>query len=142
MRLKAFVWDDQQVYITDYDPVSGTPLNLPNVQNAIVSYQYSDHPAKVLAHNQVNKYHVLGILEKEGNKLLTIVTVKKATLDEAAELLRKLGVKGDIMTLDGGSSTYLFNSQMKNIIRPTPSNLNCGVIFRKLPHYLAFRKRR
>ncbi len=52
-----------------------------------------------------------------------------------------MGVKGDIITIDGGSSTYLFNSQVGNIILPRPSYPLAGLIFRKLPHYLAFRKR-
>ncbi|PLZ93948.1 hypothetical protein CEN44_01790 [Fischerella muscicola CCMEE 5323] len=86
--LKALVWDKKHVYITDYEPVSGAPLNQTNVQNAIVTYQYSDHPAKVLAHNQVNRYHVIGILNRDGvncDELLLILTVKGATLDAAAE---------------------------------------------------------
>lgn len=143
VQLKALVWDEQGAYITDYNPISGVPLNQVNVKNAIVSYQYNDHPAKVLANNQINRYHVIGTLSENGvnSDTLLILTVKKATLDEAAELLRNLGVKSDIMTIDGGSSTYLFNSQIGNIMRPGPSYLNCGLIFRKLPHYLAFRKR-
>lgn len=143
VQLKALVWDDQGAYITDYNPISGVPLNQANVKNAIVSYQYSDHPAKVLANNQINRYHVIGTLTENGvnSNTLLILTVKKATLDEAVELLRNLGVRSDIMTIDGGSSTYLFNSQIGNIMRPGPSYLNCGLIFRKLPHYLAFRKK-
>jgi hypothetical protein len=135
IRLKALVWDDKQAYITDYDPATGANLNDPGVQNAIVSYRYSDHPAKVLGKNQANRYHVIGTLDFDGelgDELLSIVTVNKATLDSAADLLRKLGVKGDIMTIDGGSSTYLFNSRMGNIMLPQSANL---------PHYLGFRTR-
>ncbi len=144
VQLKALVWDDQGAYITDYNPITGAPLSFPDVQNAIVSYKYSDHPAKVLANNQINKYHVIGTLAENGvnSDVLLILTMKKATLDEGAKLLCKLGVKSDIITIDGGSSTYLFNSQVGNIVRPEPSYLNCGLIFRKLPHYLAFRKRK
>ncbi|MEH2441358.1 hypothetical protein [Nostoc sp.] len=144
IRLKALVWDNKQAYITDYDPVSGAPLNQNAVKNAIVTYRYSDHPAKVLAQNQANKYQLIGTLDKDGVKgdeLLLIMTVKQATLDEAADLLRKLGVKGDIITVDGGTSTYLFNSQNGNIIVPQQSSLQENPTFRNLPHYLGFRKK-
>ncbi|WP_414572695.1 hypothetical protein [Nostoc sp. CCY 9925] len=144
IRLKALVWDDKQAYITNYDQVSGAPLNQKAVKNAIVTYRYSDHPAKVLAQNQVNKYQVIGTLNKDGVKgdeLLLIMTVNQATLDEAADLLRKLGVKGDIITVDGGRSTYLFNPQKGNIIVPQLSNLQENPTFRHLPHYLGFRNK-
>jgi hypothetical protein len=144
IRLKALVWDEKGAYITNYDPASGAPLNQSNVQNAVVSYQYSDHPAKVLSKNQVNRYQVVGTLDFDGVKgdeLLLIVTANRSTLDQAADLLRQLGVKGDIMTLDGGSSTYLFNSQKGNLILPHPPNRGDSPTFRKLPHYLGFRSR-
>ncbi|MBH8560797.1 hypothetical protein I8748_01040 [Nostoc sp. CENA67] len=144
VRLKALVWDDKQAYITDYNPVTGAPLNQKNVKNAIVTYKYSDHPAKVLAQNPANKYQVIGTLDKDGvkgNELLLIMTVNSATLDEAADLLRKLGVKGDIITVDGGRSTYLFNSQRGNIIVPQLANLEANPTFRHLPHYLGFRRK-
>ncbi|MEH2113331.1 hypothetical protein [Nostoc sp.] len=144
IRLKTLVWDNQQAYITDYNPVSGAPLNQKAVKNAIATYQYSDHPVKVLAQNQANKYQLIGTLNRDGVKgdeLLAIITVNQATLDEAADLLRKLGVKGDIITVDGGKSTYLFNSQQGNIIVPQLSNLQENPTFRHLPHYLGFRKR-
>ncbi|QLE40471.1 hypothetical protein FD723_08380 [Nostoc sp. C052] len=144
IRLKTLVWDNQQAYITDYNPVSGAPLNQKAVKNAIVTYQYSDHPAKVLAQNQANKYQLIGTLNKDGVKgdeLLAIMTVNQATLDEGADLLRKLGVKGDIITIDGGKSTYLFNSQQGDIIVPQLSNLQENPTFRHLPHYLGFRKK-
>ncbi|WP_392532878.1 hypothetical protein [Nostoc sp. C117] len=144
IHLKALVWDDKQAYITNYDPLSGATLNQKTVKNAIVTYEYSDHPAKVLAKNQVNKYQLIGTLNKDGVKgdeLLLIMTVNQATLDEGADLLRKLGVKGDIITVDGGRSTYLFNSQSGNIIVPQQSNSQENPAFRNLPHYLGFRKK-
>lgn len=144
VRLKALVWDDKQAYITDYDPTTGAPLNERGVQNAIVTYKYSDHPAKVLAQNQANRYYVIGTLNFDGingDELLLIVTVNQATLDEAADLLRQVGVKGDIITVDGGTSTYLFNSRMGNIMLPQSANPKDSPSFRNLPHYLGFRKR-
>ena len=144
IRLKALVWDDKGAYITNYDPATGAPLNQSNVKNAIVTYQYSDHPARVLGKNQANRYQLIGTLDLDGIKgdeLLLIMTVNRTTLDEGADLLRQLGVKGDIITVDGGSSTYLFNSRKGNIILPQPANQEDNPIFRKLPHYLGFRIR-
>lgn len=142
IRLKALVWDDSGAYITDYDPATGTPLNQSSVKNAIVTYQYSDHPAKVLAQNPANRYHVIGTLDFDGIKgdeLLLMMTVNRATLDQAVNLLRQLGVKDNIITIDGGSSTYLLNSRQGNIILPQPANQEDNPIYRKLPHYLGFR---
>lgn len=68
------------------------------------------------------------------------MTVNQTTLDEAAKLLRQLGVKGDIITVDGGRSTYLFNSKVGDIILPQLSNPQENPTFRDLPHYLGVRK--
>lgn len=144
ITLKALVWDEKQVYITDYNPATGAPLSDKSVKNAIATYQYSDHPAKVFGGNQKNRYHLIGTLNKDnikGDELLLIVTVNRATIDEAADLLRKLGVRGDIITLDGGISTYLFNSRLGNITLPQSVNLKDNPEFRSLPHYLGFRAR-
>ncbi|MHC5596231.1 MAG: hypothetical protein ACYTXC_09785 [Nostoc sp.] len=144
IKLKALVWNNKSAYITDYQPEFGYPLNKQSVQNAIVSYSYNDHPAKVLGKNPANKYHVIGTLSKDnarGDELILIVTVNQATLDEAAELLRKLGVKGDIMTVDGGSSTLITNPRTGTLILPQPVNMKDNPYVRNLPHYLGFRKK-
>ncbi|MCZ0905074.1 hypothetical protein ON021_34790, partial [Microcoleus sp. HI-ES] len=86
-------------------------MNQKEVQNAVVTYEYKDHPAKLISKNPANRYHVIGTLDKDGrkgNELLAIITVNEATLDAAAKLMREFGVKGDIVTIDGGLSTYLF----------------------------------
>ena len=145
IRLKALVWDEKEGYITDYNPATGEPLSDKTVKNAIVTYQYSDHPAKVFGGNQKNRYHLISTLDKDGisgDELLLIITVNRATIDEAADLLRKLGVKSDIITIDGGISTYLFNSRLGNIMLPQSVSLKDNPEFRSLPHYLGFRYRK
>ncbi|BAZ13099.1 hypothetical protein NIES4071_49340 [Calothrix sp. NIES-4071] len=142
IRLKALVWDQNRVYITDYNSATGAPLNRPSVKNAIVTYAANDHPAKVLARNQINRYHVIGTLDKDGKKgdeLLLILTVNRATLDEASRQLRLLGVKSNVITIDGGSSTYLFNSRLGNIMLPFAADNSPGLAIRNLPHYLGVR---
>lgn len=144
VKLKVLVWNDKSASITDYHPKLSSPLKEPSVQNAIVSYRYGDHPAKVLGNNPANKYHVIGTLDKDGvpgDELILIVTVNKGTLDEAANLLRNLGVKGDILTVDGGSSTFITNPGTGNLITPQPITIQDNPNARNLPHYLGFRKK-
>ncbi len=141
VRLKALVWNDREAYITNYEPQTGKPLNQKKVQNAVVSYEYKHHPAKLLSNNPANRYHVIGTLDKDGrkgNELLVIITVNEATLDLAAKLLREFGVKGDIVTIDGGASTYLFNPKIGEVMLPKSNNFAT----RELPHYLGFRSRK
>jgi hypothetical protein len=142
VKLKVLVWNDKSASITDYHPKLSSPLKEPSVQNALVSYRYGDHPAKVLGNNPANKYHVIGTLDKDGvpgNELILIVTINKGTLDEAANLLRNLGVKGDILTVDGGSSTFITNPRAGNLVTPQPVTIKDNPNARNLPHYLGFR---
>ena len=140
VTLKALVWDSNTVAITRYDPATGYPLNQPGVENALVSYDYRDHSAYVLADDPVNYYHVMGIVESEegsraGNQLL-IATAARSTLAQAAAILRQRGVQGTIMTLDGGISTYLWNVKAGNLVLP---QVAAGEKVPALPHYLGIR---
>ncbi|MDP8964689.1 MAG: hypothetical protein M3O33_12035, partial [Cyanobacteriota bacterium] len=65
----------------------------------------------------------------------------KSTLDDAANLLRNLGVRGDILTVDGGSSTFITNPRTDNLVTPQPITIKDNPNARNLPHYLAFRKK-
>ncbi|MDY6781624.1 MAG: hypothetical protein SW833_03560 [Cyanobacteriota bacterium] len=144
VKLKALIWDENTVSIVDYDPESGSPLNSPTVENAIVTYRYSDHPAKILAQNPPNKYQLIGTLDKDGlpgDEWMLILTVNRATLDEGANLLRQLGARGEIVTADGGSSTLIMNSRTGVLIAPQPVNMVENPNAWKLPHYLGFRRK-
>jgi hypothetical protein len=142
IRLKVLVWDANRAYINNYNSATGAPLNKSAVRNAIVTYAAKDHPAKVLGRNQSNRFHVIGTLDKDGKRgdeLLLILTVNRATLDEASRQLRLLGVRSDVITIDGGSSTYLFNSRVGNIMAPFALDNSPALAIRNLPHYLAIR---
>jgi hypothetical protein len=128
--LKALVWNETMISIKDYSTKTGAPLTDPDVKNALVSYDYKDHPAKALYGDTPNRYHVLGTK----NNHLFMLTVDKMSLENAALQLRNLGVESDIMTIDGGVSVFVFN-QKKSILE-LPSNLE-----KKLPHYLVFVKK-
>lgn len=141
IQLKALTWDNEKAIISSYDSATGYPLSNPSVQNGIVSYGYQDHPAYVLADDPVNRYHVIGIFQGddagEGNRLL-IATANRTTLQRAAEVLRQRGVTGDIMTIDGGISTYLWSAALGNLIVPQAAE---GEKFPALPHYFGIRSR-
>jgi hypothetical protein len=128
--LKALVWNETTISIKDYSTKTGAPLTDSDVKNALVSYDYKDHPAKALYGDTPNRYHVLGTK----NNHLYMLTVDKMSLENAAQLLRNLGIKEDIMTIDGGVSVFIFN-QKKGVLA-LPSNAE-----KKLPHYLVFVKK-
>jgi hypothetical protein len=108
IQLNALIWDRKKAAIETYNPANGYPLNRGNVKNALVSYAYRDHPAYALAGDPENLYHVLGVLNStEFTSRLLIVTVNRSTLEQAATILRQHGANGNLMTIDGGISTYL-----------------------------------
>lgn len=141
VQLRALTWDDQKATILTYNPSNGYPLNLANVKNAVVSYAYRDHPAFVLNHDPENLYHVLGVVNPndtgKGNRLL-IATVNRATLEQAANILRQHGAQGDLMTIDGGISTYLWSTHSGDLILPQVAE---GEKVPALPHYLGIRSK-
>ena len=64
-----------------------------------------------------------------------MLTVEHATLDTAAGLLRAEGAAGEILALDGGPSTYLWQSDLGELV---PITNREGT----LPHYLCLQQRR
>jgi hypothetical protein len=106
-----------------------------------VSYAYQDHPAYVLAGDPMNRYHVLGVFHpdqrQQANRLL-IATTNRATLKEAGNILRQFGVNGDLMTIDGGISTYLWTAKLGNLVLPQVAQ---GEKEAALPHYLGIRSK-
>jgi hypothetical protein len=139
VQLKALTWNRDKATISAYNPASGSPLNQSEVKNGLVSYAYRDHPSYALAGDPQNRYHVLGVLnpedDKQANRLL-IATTDQATLEDAAHILRQHGVKGDLMTVDGGISTYLWSVKSGDLILPQVAS---GENIAALPHYLGIR---
>jgi hypothetical protein len=141
VRLKALIWNRSGVTITDYVPSSGFPLTQPSVMNALVSYAYRDHPAYVLAGDPPNRYHVLGVVRQSKRsqaQALLIATIERGTLAQAATVLRQQGVQGDLMTIDGGISTYLWSATAGDLVLPQPANDEKESA---LPHYFGIRAR-
>jgi hypothetical protein len=139
IQLKTLTWNDTQASVLDYNLASGYPLSQSNIANAVVSYAYQDHPAYALAGDPVNRYHVLGVLQKEQNpqaNRLLIATTNRSTLKEAAEILRQQGATSDLMTIDGGISTYLWTMKSGDLVLPKVAE---GEKEAALPHYLSIR---
>jgi hypothetical protein len=141
VQLKALTWTHDKATISTYNPASGSPLNQSEVKNGLVSYAYRDHPSYALTGDPQNRYHVLGVLnpedDKQANRLL-IATANRATLEDAAHVLRQRGVKGDLMTVDGGISTYLWSVKPGDLILPQVAS---GDNIAALPHYLGIRSK-
>jgi hypothetical protein len=141
IQLKALTWNSDNAAISDYNPANGSPLNQSSVKNALVSYAYRDHPSYALVGDPENRYHVLGVLNPDDDKKasrLLIVTTNRATLENAANVLRQRGVKGDFMTIDGGISTYLWSVKSGDRILPQAAS---GENVAALPHYLGVRSK-
>jgi hypothetical protein len=141
IQLKALTWDQNTAKISDYNPLTGYPFNQASVTNGLVSYLYQDHPAYVLADDPENRYHVLGVSQNgadESTNRLLIATANRTTLKKTAAVLRQLGVKGDLLTIDGGISTYLWNIKSGDLVLPkaAPEETEAA-----LPHYLGFRSK-
>jgi hypothetical protein len=131
VTLRAFTWTDSGAAIGPYDPKRGTPLDSPATQDALVTYAYRDHPSYVRSHDPPNRYQLLGLSDAQH---LLVLTVEHATLDTAADLLRAHGVSGDILTFDGGISTYLWQAGLGELVPITNSD---GAV----PHYLCLLQR-
>jgi hypothetical protein len=125
VTLRALSWDEHGVSITAYHPDTGAPLTGP-VPDAIVTYLYSDHPSYVLDHDPPNRYQLAGLVD---GTHLALLTVTHATLADGAKLLARQGVHGDIVTFDGGVSTYLWSAKQGELVKVTN---NDG----RLPHWL------
>jgi hypothetical protein len=76
---------------------------------------------------------VLGVGSQDGTPQLMIATSDRATLENTAQVLRQRGVEGDLMTLDGGISTYLWSPEAGELILPKVAR---GEKTTALPHYL------
>jgi hypothetical protein len=132
VTLRALTWTDQQAAIAPYDHATGAPLTAPGSRDALVSYAYTDHPSAALGKDPPNRYQLLGVLDtdgRDGAEYLLILTLNTASLAAGADLLRQQGAAGDIMTFDGGVSTYLWSGARGDLVTPTSRD-------KALPHYL------
>jgi hypothetical protein len=138
VRLRALRWDERGVAIDGYDPGTGAPLDASDTREALVSYAFGDHPSALVGHDPANRYQLIGVADtdgRDGPETLLILTVERATLHDGAALLRGRGATGDVITVDGGVSTFLWKAATAGgdpesvLVAPTS---NDGA----LPHYL------
>jgi hypothetical protein len=127
--LRALVWNDTQVKITNYDHRIGSPLNDAAFFDGLVTYRYVDHPAYVLMGDLEGQYQMLGV---RGDHTLLVLTITRGRMEDGADVLRTYGAEGDILTIDGGPSTHLWTKFQETVIATKSV---------ALPHYLGFRSR-
>ena len=135
VTLKALVWNERAIQIVDYDHKTGGILNNEAFPNGLVSYDYKDHPANILAGDPVGQYQLMGTFPTRDGGLpdvLFVLTIVKGRMVEGAEILKRNGVAGTILTVDGGPSTHLWTTK-HGAVMTTES--------KTLPHYLGFRAR-
>jgi hypothetical protein len=125
VTLRALSWDGTGVTIAPYHPDTGAPLSGP-VPDAVVTYLYTDHPSYVLDHDPPNRYQLAGVID---GTHLALLTLTHARLADGAQLLARQGVHGDIITFDGGISTYLWTAAQGELVKITNKD-------GRLPHYL------
>jgi hypothetical protein len=133
--LKALVWNDTSIKVVDYDHKTGGVLNDTAFPNGFVTYDYKDHPANVLAGDPVGQYQLMGTFPKRDGgspDILFVVTIIKGRMVEGAEMLKRNGVAGTVLTVDGGPSTHLW-TKANGVLIATES--------KTLPHFLGFRSR-
>lgn len=143
VRLKALTWSDSNAKIVDYDPATGQPLADSTVTDAMVSYEYRDHPAYRLAKDPPNRYHIVGTFDcdgKPGDEMLAIATSNRATLDATAEILRQepWNIRDPLMTFDGGTSVYLYRAETGLLLNAEGVGAAGEAT---LPHFLGFRRK-
>lgn len=134
--LRALSWTEGRAEISAFDASDGSPLRRPELPEAVVTYAWSDHPSRALGGDPANRYQLLGTLDNDGRdgaESLVIATVTGSTLEAAAELLRRHGVTGDVLTFDGGVSTYLWSAAEGELVAPIGGT---GAGAPALPHYL------
>lgn len=135
VKLKALVWNDRAIKIVDYDHTTGGVLNDTDFPDGLVTYDYRDHPANVLAGDPVGRYQLLGISKSSQSGLsdaLFTLTIEKGRMADGVAGMRRQGVSGTVLTVDGGPSTHFWLSETGPIVT-TES--------KALPHYLGFRAR-
>jgi hypothetical protein len=131
VTLQALTWTDSGAAISPYNPKTGAPLDSPTANDGLVTYAYRDHPSYVLNHDPPNRYQLLAQSDPQH---LLILTVEHATLETAAQLMRAHGATGEILTFDGGISTYLWQANVGVLVPVTNTD-------GKLPHYLCLVRR-
>jgi hypothetical protein len=135
VKLQALVWNDRGIKIVDYDHQTGGALNDPNFPDGFVTYDYRDHPANVLAGDPVGRYQLLGIGEVSQSGLsdtFFTLTIEKGRMVDGAAGMRRQGVSGTILTIDGGPSTHFWQAGQGDVYTTESKTL---------PHYLGFRAR-
>lgn len=110
----------------------------------IVSQNYIDHPAKVLAGNRTTRFLLATTLDEneDGKNEWLVFSIGHGRITDQAAELEALQNSGPIITLDGGTSVLFYHPDRGVLQRPQSSpNSTLESQVERLPHYLIFRKR-
>lgn len=135
VTLKALVWNDHAIQVVDYDHKTGGIINDAAFPDGLVTYDYRDHPANVLAGDPVGRYQLMGTYPTRDGGLpdvLFVLTIIKGRMVDGAQVLQRNGVAGTVLTIDGGPSTHLWTAKNGAVIATESKTL---------PHFLGFRAR-
>lgn len=145
-KLLALVFNTNSAKIITYGTSEKNVFQNDDIQNGLVSYNYKEHPAVIFQNNKVTRFLLVGTLHDKSQKNENqyedewlIVAIAQKTIGEVADILKNVGVKSEIMTLDGGTSVFLYGTKFG--LKEAPgfdSNSKDSIKARNLPHYLQF----
>jgi len=107
----------------------------------MVSQNYSDHPAKVLANNRFTRFLLVTTYDQNEDGLdeWLIFSIGFGQITTRAEELLSLIPEKEIMTLDGGSSVLLYHPSHGVLHHPVNyTSADDTEQVNSLPHYLLF----
>lgn len=108
----------------------------------VVSQNYKDHPALILANNRVTRFLLVTTLDEneDGKDEWLILSVGIGTIVDQAKELQQFNKDRYIMTLDGGSSVLFYHPTLGALHKPMKFD---PVTFQPtavdIPHYLVIK---
>lgn len=142
--LKVLTIEDSAISISDYNYLTGDPLNNKNKPDQIVTLDYQHHP-RVIKFPQIKegskaRFHLITAVDEDGSKKKEIIYIISSSgamsIYQLASELKKLNNKildNDILTLDGGSSISVQGMDGEDLIKPL-NNV-------RVPMFIGFRIR-
>jgi len=110
----------------------------------MVSQNYKDHPALILANNRVTRFLLVTTLDEneDGKDEWLLLSIGLGNIVDRASELEKVNKQRYIMTLDGGSSVFFSHPTLGVLQKPARYNpVNFQEMLIDLPHYLVIKKK-
>jgi hypothetical protein len=134
VQLHALAWSERGCAVLPLEPGKADDPAFDPFPDAVVSYEWRDHPAVVLSGDPVNRYQLAAVRSSD---TILLGTFGGVTLAQAASRMIDEGAVGPVLTMDGGISTCLWHPEAGFRQSPDkPGNAAIG-----LPHWLAGKAR-